>query len=81
MFDLRRDMAVGLDEPVRKVVAKAAGLRDLRDAVGDEPALVAVPQPVKREPGPDRLRLFRVSPSTAGRNTRRSKSLRRKGWP
>lgn len=47
-FDLRGDVAVGLDQPISQVVAQTFGLRDLGDAVGDQPRLV--PQPMKRQP-------------------------------
>jgi hypothetical protein len=34
-------------------VAEASGLGDVGDAVGDEPGLVAVPEPVKDQAGGD----------------------------
>src|SRR6476659_9635949 len=52
LLDLGGDVGVGLDNPVLQVMAEPAGLRDLRHAVGDEPGLVTVPEPVKSEPGP-----------------------------
>jgi hypothetical protein len=42
VFDLRCDVAVGLDESVVEVVAQSAGLGDFGDVVGDEPGFVAV---------------------------------------
>lgn len=51
-LDLGCDVAVGLDQPVGQVVSEAFGLGDLGDAVGDQPRLVAVPQPVKGQAGP-----------------------------
>ena len=50
VFDFGGDVAVGFDEPVGQVVAKAAGLGDFRDTVGDQAGLVAVPQSMKCQP-------------------------------
>jgi hypothetical protein len=79
VFDFGGDVAVGLDQPIGEVVAQPPGLGDFGDAIGDKPGLVTVAQPVEGEPGPGGPVPFCGLPSTAGRNTRRSKSLRRSG--
>ena len=42
MFDLRRDVAVDLDQAISQVVAQSFGLCDLGDVIGDQLGLVAV---------------------------------------
>ena len=59
-FDFGGDMAVDLDEAVGEVVAQAFGLGDFGDAVGDEPGLVAVPQPMKGQSGSNGIGGFAV---------------------
>jgi hypothetical protein len=54
-FDLVGDMAVDLDHASVHPVAQPSGLRDLRDAGGDEPGLVTVAELVEGQPGPDRV--------------------------
>jgi hypothetical protein len=70
LLDLRGDVRVGLDDPVVQVMTESAGLRDLRCAARDQPGLVAVPQPVERQPRPDRrtarLRLGRLAAVDGG---------------
>jgi hypothetical protein len=58
VLDLGGDVAVGLDEPVRQVMAKSPCLGDFGDVVGDEPGLVTVPQPVECEARSDRHGAF-----------------------
>jgi hypothetical protein len=43
-FDLGRDVAVGLDDPVVEPVPEPPGLGDLGNAVSDNPRLVTVPK-------------------------------------
>lgn len=81
VFDFGCDVAVGLDEPVTEMVTEASGLADFGDVAGDEPGLVAVPESVEGQAGSNCRGAFPVVAVTAGRNTRRSKSLRRSGCP
>jgi hypothetical protein len=81
LFDFGGHVAVGLDQPIRQVMAQPPGLRDFGNTVGNEPGFMAMAQAVEGEPRPNRPVPFFGSPSTAGRNTRRSKSLRRSGYP
>jgi hypothetical protein len=53
--DLRGDVGVGLVDPVLEVVPEPACLGDLRDAVRDEPGLLAVRKPMERQSRPDRV--------------------------
>jgi hypothetical protein len=62
-FDFGGDLDVDLDQPVGEVVAEAFSLGDFGDAVGDEPGLVAVPQPMKGQFGSNGVGALRWSPS------------------
>ena len=55
VFDFGGDVGVGLLDLVAEDVAQPSGLGDFGDAVGDHPGLVAVTQPVERQPGFDRF--------------------------
>ena len=79
VFDFRDDMAVGLHESILEVVTEPSSLRDFWNVVGDEPRLMTVSESVESQARPNRGDILRGLPSTAGRNTRRSKVLRRKG--
>ena len=55
-FDFGGDVAVDFDESVGEVVAESAGLGDFGNVVGDQPGFMTVPQPMKCQPGSDRIR-------------------------
>ena len=59
VFDFGGDVGVGLLDAVAQDVTQPSGLGDFGDAVGDHPGLVAMTQPVERQPGFDRFQPHR----------------------
>jgi hypothetical protein len=45
----RGDVAVGLHEPISEMVTEAPSLSDFGNVIGDEPGLMAMPEPMKRQ--------------------------------
>jgi hypothetical protein len=52
-FDFGCDVAVDVFDFVGDAMSEPAGLGHIRDAVGDKPGLVTVPEPVKHQAGSD----------------------------
>jgi hypothetical protein len=81
VFDFGGDVGVGLGSD-RRGRDPAVGIGRLRDAVGDHPSLVAMPQPVERQPGFGRFqphqRRGQVPSSFGGRAPRRRPKLLRR---
>ena len=59
VFDFGGDVGVGLLNAVAQDVTQPSGLGDFGDAVGDHPGLMAMTQPVERQPGFDRFQPHR----------------------